>query len=97
MRVRQCYGQIRDLRLSTTREEILAGLMMSLSRRSRDRLRILQRQTRPNGTVYLGGGASGAGLSRLWPGRYSVHALPQDASLQGLAQLAGGRGGSLVE
>jgi xylulokinase len=97
MRIRQRYGQIGNLRLSTAREEILAGLMMSLARRSRDRLRILQRQTRPNGTVYLGGGASGVGLSRLWPGRYTVRALPEDASLQGLAQLAGGIDNPLVQ
>ena len=48
-------------------------------------------------TVYLGGGASQAGLSRLWPEQYTMQILPDDASLQGLAQLAGGQGRPLVQ
>jgi xylulokinase len=88
MRVRQRYGEIRGLQLSTTREDILTGLLVSLAKRSRDRLRILKQQVRPNRTVYLGGGASQAGLSRLWPEQYAMQILPDDASLQGLARLA---------
>lgn len=90
MRVRQSYGRIKGLRLSTTREEILAALLASLAQRSRKRLRVLSRQTRPNGLVHLAGGARESGIFRLWPERYRTSKLPEDASLQGLAKIACG-------
>jgi xylulokinase len=91
MRVRQGYGQIKGLRLSTTREDILATLLGSLARQGRRRLRVLSQLARPNGQVWLTGGASVSGAFRLWPDRYRPAMLPDDASLQGLARLAGER------
>ncbi len=88
MEVRQQYGAIRGLRLSTTREEILESLMAALAEQSRKRLAILTDQVKPEPTVYMAGGASGAGLWRLWPPPFQPGALPEDASLQGLASLA---------
>ncbi len=88
MQVHQRYGLIRGLRLSTTREQVLAALLDSLAAGSRKRLRILARQVKPNGQVFVAGGASEAGTRRHWPQRYDLSALPTDASLQGLRHLA---------
>ena len=88
MHVLQRYGAVKGLQLSTTREEILAALLSGLAERSRRRLRVLAGQTRPNGTVYLAGGASGSGVTRLWQARYKTVLLPEDASLRGLVSLA---------
>jgi xylulokinase len=90
MHVRQRYGNVKGLRLSTTRQQILAALMSGLAERSRRRLRVLARQAKPNSAVYLAGGASGSAVSRLWPARYKIAPLPPDAALQGLQRLASG-------
>ena len=88
MQVRQRHGTIQGLRLSTTREQILEALLASLARRSKRRLQVLSKQARPTGRVFLAVGASVAGIQDLWTGRYTLTAMPQDASLQGLAALA---------
>lgn len=88
MQVRQRYGAIRGLRLSITREHILAALVASLARRSEKRLARLAKQVKPTGAVFVAGGASVVGVQDLWTGRYHLTAMPEDASLQGLAHLA---------
>ncbi len=88
MRIVQRYGTIRGIRFSSSREDILAALIESLASRSRQRLRILSRQARPDGTVFVGGGAAAAGIQDLWIGRFRATDMPEDASLQGLARLA---------
>jgi len=88
MKVRQSFGRITGLRLSTTREQILAAILRSLARRSARRLSILSRVTQPTGEVFVAGGAGRFNLQRFWPSRYRFHRLPPDASLRGLARLA---------
>ena len=88
MQVRQQYGQIRNLTLSTLREDILGALLHSLTKRSERRLQILRGQAKPDGVVFLAGGATRMGLQRLWPDIYRTVQLQEDASLRGLAQLA---------
>lgn len=88
MQVRQQYGRIQGLRLSTTREQILEALLASLADRSERRLGVLAQLVQPDGRVFVAGGASQSGIQRSWTSRYRVTTLPPDALLQGLARLA---------
>ncbi|MFT3785195.1 MAG: FGGY family carbohydrate kinase [Tepidisphaeraceae bacterium] len=84
-------GSIQDLRLSTTREQILAGLLEALARASGERLALFRSlKLRMNPNVLVTGGTSGVlarVLRRDWPKRFRYRPVDQ-ATLLGLAKLA---------
>lgn len=95
--VEQPSGAFRNLRLSTTREEMLAALLDALAERSAERLELLRHAVGRGGRIrreVLRTGGTGAVLAdvlyRGWKGKWAFADVPE-ATLLGLGQLAAGR------
>ncbi len=92
MSIEQRTAAFSGITLATTRQDLLAAVIESLAKASAERLPLLEKTgTTIRRDVMLSGGAAKgmAGVfHRDWPGRWRFH-LEQEASLRGLAKLAG--------
>jgi xylulokinase len=92
MSIEQRTAAFSGITLATTRAEFLAAIIESLATASAQRLPLLAKTgTKIHRDVMLSGGAA-KGLAQVfhrdWPGRWRFY-LQQEASLRGLAKLAG--------
>ena len=88
--VEQRRGEFDGLTLATTREQMLAGIVESLSRVSAERIKILQSNgTKMSHEVMISGGG-GDDLAKImhrdWPGKWKFW-TEEEATLRGLALL----------
>jgi glycerol kinase len=77
------------LRLGTTREQLVAGLMRALAAESEESYRRLARIRRPSATVHISGGASvlADAMHAAWPRRHRFVRMKGE-TLRGLVELA---------
>jgi xylulokinase len=94
MSIEQLEAGFDGLDLGTTREDLLRSVLGALAHWSAEGMGLLVERARPLPDVFVAGG--GRWLSGLlhgaWPGAWRFHPI-RDASLKGLARLAGGSQG----